>query len=98
MPFELSRVSRIEIASTLFVLPLAIWLSLYLAQRWWSVNSRPALPWLKTLRWIGWVSGVALLLVSFTGSHLPWVYGVAATTFSAGLSIPESWIRSRFLS
>lgn len=98
MLFEPSKVSRIEITSTLFALPLIIWLILYLSRRWWSVNSRPALPWLKTLRWIGWVVGVALLLLSVTGSRLPWVYGIAMATLSVGLSIPESWITRRFLS
>lgn len=98
MHFEPSKVSGIAIPLTLFVLPLIVWLALYLAQRWWSVNSRPALPWLKALRWTGWAVGVALLVTSLTGGRLPWVYGIAATTFSAGLSIPESWIKRRFLS
>jgi len=58
-----------RITSALFLLPLIIWLTLYLAQRWWSVNLRPALPWFKTLRWVGWTFGVALLLLSLTGGH-----------------------------
>jgi hypothetical protein len=98
MLFEPSKVSRIEITSTLFLLPLIIWIALYLAQRWWSVNLRPALPWVKTLRWVGWASGIALLVLTLTGGHLPWVYGIAMTGFSAGLAIPESWIKRRFLS
>ena len=97
MLFEPSKVSRIEITSTLFLLPLIIWLILYLAQRLWSVNLLPALPWVKTLRWAGWALGVALLLLSLTGGQLPWGYGIAMTAFSAGLSIPESWIKQRFL-
>ena len=95
MPLEPSRISHIEIPSTLFALPLVIWLTLYSAERWLSLNSRPILPWLKALRWIGWVLGVVLLLLSVTSAHLRWVYGVAVMTFSGGLSIPESWIRWR---
>jgi hypothetical protein len=98
MLFETSKVSRIEITSALLLLPLIIWLALYLAQRWWSVNMRPALPWLKTVRWVGWAFGVALLLLSLTGGQLPWICGMVMTAFSAGLSIPESWIKRRFLS
>jgi len=97
MPVDPSKVSRIEITTALIVLPLVIWLALYLAQRWWSINSCLALPWLRTLRWIGWIFAVALLLLSLT-SHLPSVYCIAMTAFSAGLSMPESWIKSRFLS
>lgn len=96
MLFEPPKLSRIEFASALFVLPLVIWLTLYLAQRWLSVNSRPALPWLKTLRWVGWAVGVVLLALSLTGGRLPSVYGIAMTAFSAGLAIPESWIKRRF--
>jgi len=98
MPVDPLRVSRIEIMTTLIVLPLVIWLALYFAHRWWSVNLLPALPWVKMLRWIGWAFGVTLLLLSLTGGQLPWVYGIAMTAFSAGLSIPESWIKRRFLS
>jgi hypothetical protein len=98
MFFEPSKASRIEITATLLVLPLVILLSLYLAQRWCSINSRPALPWLKTLRWMGWAVGTVLLFLSLTGSRLPSVYGIAMLAFSAGLSIPESWVKRRFLS
>jgi hypothetical protein len=80
------------------ILPLLIWLIVYLAGQWWAVNSRPILPWLKTLRWIGWGSGVILFALSFALSHISPLYGLAMTTFSAGLSIPEAWIKRRFSS
>jgi hypothetical protein len=98
MPFDPSKVLRFEIVLTLIVAPLLIWLALYSAHRWWSVNSRPALPWLKTLRWISWIFGVVLLLLSMTRRPFPWVYGIAVVAFSNGLSIPEGWVKRRFLS
>jgi hypothetical protein len=91
MVFDASKVLRTEIVATLFASPMVIWLAFYLADRWWSVNSRPASAWLKCLRWIGWGIGVILVLLSF-----PWVYVIAVTGFSAGLSIPESWVQRRF--
>jgi len=96
MSFDHSKLLLIEISSTLFLLPLLIWLALYVAHRFWSFNSRPALPWFKTVRWIGWSFGVILLLLSFAHEHLAWVYGLAMITFSTGLSIPESWVKRRF--
>jgi len=98
MAFEPSTLSRIVIPSALLVLPIIAWLLLYLAERWWSINWLPALPWLKTIRWIGWTVGTALFLLSLISGRVPWVYGVAMTGFSAGLSIPESWIKRRLLS
>jgi hypothetical protein len=94
MNFDPSKLSRIEIPATLSLLPLLILLVFYLAHRWWSVNWRPALPWLRTLRWIGWGLGSLLSLLSLTGGHFP-VYGMAMTSFSVGLSIPESWVKRR---
>jgi hypothetical protein len=97
MPFDPSRMLRVEITSTLCVLPLVIWLTLYLTQRCWSVDFRASLSWLRRLRWVSWLSGVTVLLPSLRGGHLPWVYGMAMANFSFGLSIPEGWIQRRFL-
>lgn len=96
MPFDASKVLRVEITFTLALLPLVIWLAFYTAYRWWSFNSRPLLPWLKTLRWISWVFGLFLLFLSLGLAHFSWVYGTAMTTFSIGLTIPEGWVKRRF--
>lgn len=96
MPLLHSRVLRIEITFTLIVLPLLVWLALYLAHRWWNVNLRLALPWLKTLRWTGWGIGGVLLLLSLGGNNFLWFYGIATATFSAGFSFPVSWVKRRF--
>jgi len=81
MTFDASKVMRIEIVATLMTSPLVIWLALYLATRWWSVNSRPALAWLKCLRWIGWGTGVVLVLLSLVRESFPWIYVIAITGF-----------------
>jgi hypothetical protein len=92
MAFDASKLLRIGIMATLIALPLIIWLALYLAASWWSVNSQPALGWLIRLRRIGWTFGVALLLMSLARRGILF-YGITITTFAAGLSIPESWIK-----
>ena len=77
-------------------LPLAFWLTIYWAARWWSINWRPILPWLKFLRWVGWGCGTAMVLISLARSVFPVGYGVIILGFSAGLSLPESWVKRRF--
>jgi len=96
MSFDPSKVLRIEITFTLMLLPLLIWLALYLAYRWWCFNLRPVLPWLRTLRWIGWGFNVLSVLLWIASPHFSLVYGIAMMTFSVGLSIPEGWVKRRF--
>ena len=78
------------------VLPLILWLAMYLAARWWSINWRPILPWLRILRWLGWGFGSVLVLASMVRNVFPITDGVLILTFSAGLSMPESWVKRRF--
>lgn len=96
MPFEISRVSRIEIGFALLALPIVLWLILYLAHRWWSVNSRPALPWPRTVRWISWGLGVALFVVSLVSRKVAFD-GIALLGCAAGLSTPERLIKRQSL-
>lgn len=77
-------------------LPLIFWLAIYLAARWWSINWRPILLWLKILRWVGWGLGAVLVLVSIFRNVFPITDGALILTFSAGLSIPESWVKRQF--
>jgi hypothetical protein len=83
-------------AIAFIVLPLILWLAMYLAARWWSINWRPILPWLRILRWLGWGFGGVLVLASMVRNVFPITDGVLILTFSAGLSMPESWVKRRF--
>jgi uncharacterized membrane protein YadS len=82
--------------------PMVVWLALYVASRRWSLDLRPTLPWFRTLRWIAWVIGSALLLVSmtllfFSMAHQRFfIYGMSCCSLSAGLSIPQGWVKRRF--
>lgn len=96
MSSDASKVNAIEFTSAFFALPLVFWLAMYVAACCWSINWRPVLPWLKILRWVGWGCGVALILTSLARNIFPDSYGVAILGFSAGLSLPESWVRRRF--
>lgn len=95
MSLDASNVAAIEVASAFFALPLAFWLAMYIAARWWSIKWRPILPWLKILRWFSWGGGVALFLTSLVRNTFP-SYGLLMLGFAAGLSIPESWVKRRF--
>ena len=96
MNMDASKLLAIEISSAFVALPLVLWFTLYLAARWWSINSRPVLPWLRILRWLGWGFAIVLLFVHLANDHFPFAYGTALTAFSAELSLPESWVKRRF--
>jgi hypothetical protein len=96
MSIDPSKVAGIEFALALSALPLIFWLGMYWAARQWSINWRPILPWLRILRWVGWGCGAAMFFISLTRSIFPIGYGVVVLAFSAGLSLPESWIKRRF--
>jgi hypothetical protein len=63
----------------------------------WKFNLRQTLPWLRTMRWIGWLvgSGVAsVALVSHRFFPTFWfVIGMSIVSASAGLAISEQWVR-----
>lgn len=96
MKMDASEIPTIEITSAIITLPLILWLALYLAVRRWSISPRPALPWLRTMRWLGWGFGIVLLFVHLANDRFPLAYGIALTAFSTGLSFPESWVKRRF--
>jgi hypothetical protein len=90
------KLLTIEIGSALVVAPMIVWLALYVAARWGSISLRAALPWLRILRYVTWGSAIALYIVHFAHDRFPWAYGAAVFTFSAGLALPESWVKRRF--
>jgi hypothetical protein len=94
MNIDSSKLLGIEIFSVLSILPHVIWLTLYGASRRRPIDARPVLRWLKILRWVGWGFGVALGLLALARGHFP-IYGLAMSTFSTGLSFPESWLKRR---
>jgi hypothetical protein len=96
MHIDSSKLLAIEIFAAFSVLPLIIWLALYLASRRWPIDARPILRWLKILRWVGWGFGMALCTLTLAREHFPIIYGLAMTTFSTGLSIPQGWLKRRF--
>lgn len=96
MSIDPSRFAAIEFASAAIALPLVFWLTMYWAARWWSINWRPILPWLKILRWVSWGCGTGMVLISLARSVFPVAYGMVILGFSAGLSLPQSWVKRRF--
>ena len=96
MNIDGSKVLGIEVAATLVAAPMIIWIALYGAARWWAIGLRPVLPWLRILRWVGWGLATALYITHFARDRFPWAYGAAVFAFSAGLALPESWVKRRF--
>jgi hypothetical protein len=91
-----SKVLAIEVGAALIASPIIIWLALYWVARWSSIGLRPVLPWLRILRWVGWLLAIALYITHFARDRFPWVYGAAVSAFSVGLALPESWVKRRF--
>ena len=89
-----SKVLAIEIGSILVTAPMILWVALYLGSRQ-SINLRALLPWIRVLRWLGWGLGILFFLAALTRNRFP-TYGCAMSAFSAGLSLPESWVKRRF--
>ena len=67
--------------------------------RFWKVNLRPTLPWLRTMRWVGWLVGNAIASVALVSHrYFPtfWVFiGMSMVSASAGLAISEQWVKRR---
>ena len=81
----------------LLIAPFVLWAILYVAAQRGKSVPRSILPLLRTVRWIGWISGAATFIVGgldVLGFH-SWQYGTALVTFSIGLSFPESWAKQR---
>jgi hypothetical protein len=96
MNLDGSKVHTIEIYLALSASPLIVWLALYMTSRWWSVNLRPVLPWLRALRWVAWGLAIALLINHLAHDHFPISYAIAMGSVQLGLSFPESWVKRRF--
>jgi hypothetical protein len=89
-----SKVLSLEIGSLLITAPMIVWFSLYVAALQ-SMKLRPVLPWLRVLRWVGWGLGIVFFLAALARNSFP-TYGCAMSAFSAGLSLPEGWVKRRF--
>jgi len=67
--------------------------------RFWKVDLCQTLPWLRTMRWVGWLVGNAVASVALVSHRVfPtfWVYvGLSMVSTSAGLAISEQWVKRR---
>ena len=95
MRFGGSKVLAIEIVLAFTIAPLVVWLALLTFARQWPVALRPIVPWMRLLRWVCWILGLALVVAYLVFDLLPLAYGIAFLTFSLGLSIPENWAKRR---
>jgi hypothetical protein len=85
-------------AVTFLVLPCAVWTALAVIARFWNVNLRPMLPWLRGVRWVLWLVGTPLFLASVLSHRFFWLFpvGISLTACSSGLSLAEGWLKKRY--
>jgi hypothetical protein len=74
--------------------PFAVWAGIYLAVKYNRFTLQSMLRVMRVWRWISWSTG-ALLLLGTLILNLPLAYGLSITTFSIGLSFPQSWLKQR---
>jgi hypothetical protein len=75
--------------------PFPIWVAIYLAARQNTFTLDSMFRILRVWRWITWIAGVVLWLLFLLPPHIRWQYGACVSTFSLGLSFPESWLKAR---
>lgn len=73
--------------------PLAVWAVVYAALKQNLFQAESMLRVLRAWRWITWVASILILVCIVLPFHLSWFYAVSASTFSVGLSLPESWLK-----
>jgi hypothetical protein len=77
--------------------PFFFWLILYFANPQSEVALKAQISRIKQLRWITYITGVALGLFWLL-DHLPnhyWIFGSAVISAPAGLVFPDRWLKNR---
>lgn len=97
MNAQVGRWFEIGILAGLTFAPLGIWYVLSVVDECRSLNFELIILWIRALRWITYVCGVALFLANLTSAYFAHdiKYVCALLTFSAGLSMPQSWLKRK---
>jgi hypothetical protein len=90
------KLTKLVIVLIPMAAPFVVWLGLYAASRFASLNLRPAVAWLRVLRWTTWGAAVCLFFAHIANDRFPFVYAAAGFIFSQGLFFPEGWVKRRF--
>jgi hypothetical protein len=87
--------SKMLVLCTILAAPFFLWLFLYAISRYWSLNLRPLIVWIRIARWTLWgiAAGLVLLALVKDGSTR---YGAGFFACSIGLSFPERWLKAHF--
>ena len=86
---------RLIVTVLIVAAPFALWLGLYSAARWRSVNLGATLPWIVGLRWVAWAAAGALFMIHLSRESFPGSYGMAGLMASAGLYSVAEWVKRR---
>ena len=83
------------VCAALVVAPFVFWLFFYGLVRFSSIDLRRARPWLRALRWVTWISAMALLTAVILDDRLHYLnpYGCGLLSLSIGLSFTEGWLK-----
>jgi hypothetical protein len=70
--------------------------------RIWNPNLRPTLPWLRGLRWTGWLVGALVIFATLSGllrNHRTlFSVGAGLLLASISLAVVEIWVKRRYAS
>jgi hypothetical protein len=96
---SLLSMSRLWILAAGTLGPFPIWAAICVAARRNIFTPDSMYRVLRFWRWFTWAFAVLLLSLGvLLPPHTHWEYGVCASTFSLGLSFPESWLKRRLSS
>ena len=92
-----SRLFAIMLFSVVAIAPLIIWMFLWAITESLSAKLRAVLPWIKMVRWVAWSGSIVLFIVYIIVDHLQHfpIFAIAMSSFSAGLSLPENWLKRK---
>jgi hypothetical protein len=92
-----TRLVGVGIVVLSVIAPFVLWLAMYAAERWQSLDLHPLLPWVRRLHLLTLSLGVALYAgyLVIGDFHRPAIYPVAVLGFAMGLYFPANWLKRR---
>jgi hypothetical protein len=85
--------------TVLVTAPLILWASFWAIDKTSSIKPLAVIPWIKLMRRVAWSCALVLFLVALFRDHFQHfpTYAIALSTFSVGLSLPESWLKRKIV-
>ncbi len=77
--------------------PFAAWGILGIAARFWKMDLRATLPWLRVFRWTLWLIGMPLIVTALVSHKYYWCFpiGMSLTSSSILFGPVAGWVKKR---